>query len=109
MASHGALSEQDISALQLQMSMKRANSGLTYDALATKSGVSRRTLISIETGTSRGSLDSWMRIYNALDTDFGAFLHGLKNPPPLENSKNLYPEMPLAEYIVQNETPSYET
>lgn len=108
MASHGALSEQDISALQLQMSIKRADSGLTYDALARKSGVSRRTLISIETGTSRGSLDSWMRIYNALDTDFGAFLHKLKNPTAPENTKNLYPEMPLAEYIVQGDASPYD-
>ena len=114
MAIRGALSEQDVSALQLEMSIRRAKSGLTYDALAKKSGVSRRTVISIETGSSRGSLDSWMRIYAALDCNFGSFLHDLKNPTlsenstlpenstPPENSKNLYPEMPLADYLVQD-------
>ncbi len=81
MAAHGALSEQDISALRLEMSKKRCEHGFTYDALAEKSTVSRRTLISIETGSSRGSLDSWMRIFTALDTDFGTFLQDLKQFP----------------------------
>lgn len=60
--------------------MRRSMHAFTYDALATKSGVSRRTIISIETGSSRGSLDSWMRIFTALDVDFGTFLQHLKNP-----------------------------
>jgi DNA-binding XRE family transcriptional regulator len=102
MVEHGALSEQDISALRLEMSKKRADSGMTYNALAEKSGVSRRTVISIETGTSRGSLDTWMRIYNALDSDFGSILQGIKNPGSLGADKNLYPDMPLAEYITPN-------
>jgi DNA-binding XRE family transcriptional regulator len=86
MAARGALTEQDISALRLEMSIKRAEHGLTYDALAHKSGVSRRTIISIETGSSRGSLDSWMRICSALECDFGAFLQKLKHPsPPTED------------------------
>ena len=82
MAAHGALTEQDIAALRLEMSIKRSEHGLTYNALAHKAGVSRRTVISIETGSSRGSLDSWMRLYEALDCDFGGFLQELKQPPP---------------------------
>jgi transcriptional regulator with XRE-family HTH domain len=81
MATGGALTEQDISALRLEMSIKRAQHGLTYNALAEKSSVSRRTVISIETGSSRGSLDSWMRIFDALDCDFGLFLQDLKHRP----------------------------
>jgi len=81
MASNGALSEQYISALRLELSKKRSEHGLTYNALAKKSSVSRRTVISIETGNSRGSLDSWMRIFTALDSDFGLFLQGLKHSP----------------------------
>lgn len=77
MPSHGALSEQDIAALRLEMSIKRSEHGLTYDALAKRAGVSRRTVISIETGSSRGSLDSWMRICTALECDFGAFFQRL--------------------------------
>ena len=99
MVTGGALSDKDISALQLEMSIRRARSGLTYDALAKKSGVSRRTIISIETGSSRGSLDSWMRIYDALDCNFGAFLNELKARAYPENSHFFYPEMPLSENI----------
>ena len=111
MVARGALNEQHISALQLEMSIRRAESGLTYDALAERSGVSRRTVISIETGTSRGSLDSWMRIYNALGCDFGALLQALNSSTPTRDSTspgsspNLYPEMPLAKYIVQDLAP----
>ena len=72
--------EQDISALRLEMSVMRADQGLTYDALAKKSCVSRRTIISIETGTSRGSLDSWMRIFDALESDLGAVLQSVTRP-----------------------------
>jgi putative transcriptional regulator len=85
MAVQGALSENDISALRLEMSMKRSEHGLTYDALAEKSSVSRRTVISIETGSSRGSLDSWMRIFTALDCDFGSFLQILKQKSATED------------------------
>lgn len=105
MMARGALNDKDISSLQLEMSIRRAESGLTYDALAKKSGVSRRTVISIETGTSRGSLDSWMRIYGALDCDFGAFLQELKSSPQPGSAPNLRPEMPLADYIVQDSAP----
>jgi len=85
MVVHGALSENDISALRLEMSMKRSEHGLTYNALAEKSSVSRRTVISIETGSSRGSLDSWMRIFTALDCDFGLFLQILKQRSATED------------------------
>ncbi len=105
MPTHGSLTEQDISALRLEMSAKRAQQGLTYDALARKSGVSRRTIVSIETGSSRGALDSWMRIYDALDADFGATLQDLKNPLSVQDPRAAYPEMPLADYIVQEVAP----
>jgi putative transcriptional regulator len=85
MVAKGALSENDISALRLEMSMKRSEHGLTYNALAEKSSVSRRTVISIETGSSRGSLDSWMRIFTALDCDFGSFLQILKQKSATED------------------------
>jgi putative transcriptional regulator len=97
MISRGTLNEQDISALRLEMSIGRAESGLTYDALAKKSGVSRRTVISIETGTSRGSLDTWMRIYNALDRDFGSFLQELKRPMTPDNSRG---SAPIADFHI---------
>ncbi len=41
--------------------------GLTYDQLAKISGVSRRTLVSIETGSSPGSMETWFRLSAALE------------------------------------------
>jgi len=67
----------DFEALRLRLSTLRAARGWTYDKLAEESGVSRATLVTIETGSprarrpnspsSRGSLDSWWRIAKAFD------------------------------------------
>ncbi len=74
-------------ALRLELSRRRAEMGLTYDALAEKSGVSRATIIAIETAkprgrnpgapSSRGSLESWWRLARALDTDLGSLVKAL--------------------------------
>ena len=61
-------------ALRLELSVQRSLAQLTYDGLALLSGVSRRTLISIETGESRGSLETWMKICRALNHDFSTFV-----------------------------------
>jgi putative transcriptional regulator len=66
--------EQNLSALRLELSIRRNLLGLTYDNLALASGVSRRTLVAIEVGTSRGSVDSWLQICDALGTTFALFL-----------------------------------
>ena len=52
-------------ALQSEFQRLRHSSGLTYDALSEKTGISRRTLISIENGNSHGSVDTWYRIARA--------------------------------------------
>lgn len=69
-------------ALRLHLSRLRHERGWTYDELSERSGVSRSTLISIETGSSRrsansathGSLVSWYRLALALDIDLGELL-----------------------------------
>lgn len=66
--------EPDFEALRLELSRQRAARGWTYDQLAEKSGVTRRTLIAIETGTTHGRLDSWHRIAQALDLEIGELL-----------------------------------
>jgi transcriptional regulator with XRE-family HTH domain len=68
------LAEQLLSSLRLEMSIERNLQGLTYDDLAQASGVSRRTLVSIETGASRGSVESWLHICDALGTTFAKFV-----------------------------------
>lgn len=66
--------EQHLAALRLEMGIQRDIRGLTYDDLAKSSGVSRRTLVAIEGGTSRGSVETWMRICGAFGTTFSQFL-----------------------------------
>lgn len=55
----------------------RAERGWSYDALAERSGVTRRTLISIETGSTRGALDSWFRFAEAFVMPLGELLSPL--------------------------------
>jgi DNA-binding XRE family transcriptional regulator len=44
--------------------------GITYDDLAALSGVSRRTLVAVETGKSPGSMETWFRLATALSVGF---------------------------------------
>lgn len=57
-------------ALRLELSRLRAARGLTYDALAERTGLSRTVLINLEHGTTRGSLDTWHRVAHALEVPF---------------------------------------
>ena len=66
--------EQNLSAIRLEMSIQRNLRGLTYKDLAKASGVCRRTLVAIEGGASRGSVETWMRICAAFGTTFSQFL-----------------------------------
>lgn len=68
------LAEQHLSALRHELSVQRDSRGLTYDDLSASSGVSRRTLVAIEVGTSRGSVESWLHICEALGTTFAEFV-----------------------------------
>lgn len=74
-------------ALRLRLSELRAERGLTYDQLAELSGVSRATLVTIETGSSRsrrpdspssrGSLETWWRVARALGVPLAELLAAL--------------------------------
>ncbi|WP_415116370.1 helix-turn-helix transcriptional regulator [Microbacterium sp.] len=74
-------------ALRLRLSQLRAARGWTYERLAEYSGVSRATLIAMETGSSRnrrpgkpasrGSLESWWRIAHAFDLSAAELLSAL--------------------------------
>jgi putative transcriptional regulator len=78
--------EPDFEALRLNLARLRASRGWSYEELSERSGVSRASLISIETGRSRrrpgvpaskGTLDSWYRIARAFDVDLGEVLRPL--------------------------------
>ncbi|MFI6003179.1 helix-turn-helix transcriptional regulator [Streptomyces sp. NPDC051366] len=76
----------NLEALRLELSRLRAARGLTYDQLAERSGLARRTLIEIEQGRTIGSLGTWHAIAHALGTPLGDILglmcHGHEPPVP---------------------------
>lgn len=84
----------DFEALRHRLSTLRAERGWTYDRLAEESGVSRATLVTIETGatrnrrpnspSSRGSLESWWRIARAFDVPLSELLDALDGPDASE-------------------------
>lgn len=59
--------EPNFEALRLELGKMRAARGWTYDELAERSGVTRRTLIAMETGTTNGRLASWFRVAQAFE------------------------------------------
>jgi DNA-binding XRE family transcriptional regulator len=63
-----------ILALRLELGRQRDTKKLTYDDLAKLSGVSRRTLIAIETGTSPGSIQTWLHICRGLQINFSTII-----------------------------------
>ena len=67
----------DFEALRVELGRRRADHGWTYDELAERSGVSRRTLIAMETGTTHGRVESWFRIAQAFGIELGELLKRL--------------------------------
>lgn len=57
----------NLAALRLELARLRSERGWTYDELAHRTGLARRTLIEIEQGRTIGSLKSWHAIAHALD------------------------------------------
>jgi transcriptional regulator with XRE-family HTH domain len=64
-------------ALRHELSRLRAEKRLTYDALAELTGLSRTVLINLETGHTRGSLDTWHRVAHALGVPLGSLMDQL--------------------------------
>ncbi|MCX5443868.1 helix-turn-helix transcriptional regulator [Streptomyces sp. NBC_00063] len=57
----------NLTALCLELARLRGERGWTYDELASRSGLSRRTLIEVEQGRTIGSLKTWHALAHALD------------------------------------------
>ncbi|MET7930763.1 helix-turn-helix transcriptional regulator [Streptomyces sp. NPDC005349] len=57
----------NLTALRLELARLRSERGWTYDELASRSGLSRRTLIEVEQGRTIGSLKTWHALAHALD------------------------------------------
>ena len=63
--------EPNFEELWLALARLRSERGWSYDELAERSGVSRRTLIEMEHGQSNGRLESWFRIAEAFGVPLG--------------------------------------
>ncbi|OON82078.1 helix-turn-helix transcriptional regulator [Streptomyces tsukubensis] len=77
----------DFEALRLELARLRAARRWSYDEVAARSGLARRTLIEIEQGRTIGTLKTWHALAHALSTPldepFGALCKG--HEPPGEN------------------------
>jgi putative transcriptional regulator len=62
----------NLDALRLEVGRLRARHGWSYDQLAERTGLSRRTLIDIEQGRSTGSLVTWHALAHAFGVPIAA-------------------------------------
>jgi transcriptional regulator with XRE-family HTH domain len=60
----------DLDALRLELARLRAARRWTYDELAARSGLARRTVIEIEQGRTISTLKTWHALAHALGTPF---------------------------------------
>ncbi|MEV7434018.1 helix-turn-helix transcriptional regulator [Streptomyces griseoviridis] len=58
----------DLTALRFELARLRAARGWSYDELASRSGLARRTVIEIEQGRTIGTLKTWHALAHALNT-----------------------------------------
>ena len=64
----------NLAAIRLGLARIRAERGYTYDQLAERSGLARRTLIEIEQGRTIGTLKTWHALAHALEVPIGEIL-----------------------------------
>ncbi|WP_108999032.1 helix-turn-helix transcriptional regulator [Streptomyces rishiriensis] len=57
----------DFNALRIELARLRGERGWTFDELASRSGLARRTLIDLEHGRTTGSLTTWHTLAHTLD------------------------------------------
>ncbi|MFF9119023.1 helix-turn-helix transcriptional regulator [Streptomyces massasporeus] len=59
--------EPDLTALRVNLARLRGEHGWTFDELADRSGLSRRTLIDLEHGHTTGSVTTWHALAHTFD------------------------------------------
>ncbi|MGW1278873.1 helix-turn-helix transcriptional regulator [Streptomyces tsukubensis] len=74
----------NLAALRMALAQARAERGWSYDQLAERTGLARRTLIEIEQGRTIGSLKTWHALAHALGIPIAEFLGSMceGHPPP---------------------------
>lgn len=64
----------DLTALRVVLARLRGERGWTFDELADRSGLARRTLIDLEHGRTTGSVTTWHALAHAFDVPIEYFL-----------------------------------
>ena len=72
--------EPDFEELRFALIRLRRTRQLTLDELSEKSGVARRSLVQLEGGKSKGSLETWFRLSEAFEVEIGEVLSALYGP-----------------------------
>ncbi|MCM8554274.1 helix-turn-helix transcriptional regulator [Streptomyces albidoflavus] len=67
----------DLNALRLELTRLRADRGWTYDELAGRTGLARRTVIDLEHGRTTGSITTWHTLAHAFDVPLEQLLGAL--------------------------------
>lgn len=77
----------NLKALHRELAKRRAERGWSYDELAERTGLSRRTLIEIEQGRTFGTLATWHALAHAFGIPLGAMIDSLcdDHQPPGTN------------------------
>lgn len=71
----------NLRALQLWLSKQRSEREWSYDVLAERTGLARRTLINLETDKSTGTIDSWYKVAQAFGVSAGDLFALIETPP----------------------------
>ena len=66
--------------MRLAFSQKRKAQGLSYDAVAERSGIARRTVQRLENGEREGQLRTWFYLAQAIDLKIETLVRSLNDP-----------------------------
>lgn len=74
----------DLTALRVTLARLRNDRGWTFDELAARSGLARRTVIDLEHGRGAGNITTWHALAHAFDVPIGELLSALcdNHTPP---------------------------
>lgn len=70
----------DFEELRFALARMRRTRKWTLDQLAERSGLGRRSIVQLEAGTSKGSLDTWFKLAEAFDVEINDLLSALYGP-----------------------------
>lgn len=75
------LRDPNFEAMRMAFAHQRQKAQLSFDALRDLSGLSRMTLINLEHGVTKGSLETWHRICQVLGVSLSDMVAHLDDPP----------------------------